>query len=381
MAGMMTTEVAWRCLRRTSTVTLTLLAPFLVAAEPVSSTNGAAELTQITSFNGRGDVMTLRWNTDGTLLAIASSDSAVRLRTTPDGQTASALRGHGSHVYDVAWNEDGSLLASAACDSRDATGMHCLAGGVIVWDVNNESKLQELSFPHHTHAVATRMKQKEGKPSAIDPHSQPGAEVRATAWSRDGHSLAVGNAAGTVKIWDATTWNVIHESTPHWQITDMDWSRDGRLAVAARDNTISIWDDPNEGVARVLDHHSLDIYAIAWHPSLPLLASASGDRTVVIWDASLEQIVHTLREFDGSVRSAAWHPSGRYLAATAHSLASGAGEIWIYDTRTWERVARGIGEPERSFRSITWSPDGTMLASGETDYLITLWRFTAYTSE
>ena len=67
---------------------------------------------------------------------------------------------------------------------------------------------------------------------------------------------------------------------------------------------------------------------------------------------------------------------GSHLAATAYTLASGAGEIWVYDTRNWQRVARGIGDKERTFRSIAWSPDGKLLASGGTDYVIKLWRFT-----
>jgi len=375
------TEPADRRPRWTATCAITVMAIFLVGAGQSTSPGDVITLERITSFEGRGDVMSLQWSPEGTLLAIASSEPAVRVRTTPGGKLAATLRGHGSHVYDVDWNEDGSLLASAACNGRDTTGMHCVSGGIIVWDVKSGTPVQQLSFPDHSHAVATRMEQKEGKASAVDPHSQPGAEVRAVAWSNDGGSLAVGNAAGMVRIWDTATWQVIHESTPHWQITDMAWSRDGRLAVAARDNTVSIWDVSDSRIANVINHHTLDIYAIAWHPVLPLLASSSGDRTVMIWDAASEQIVRTLEGFDGSVRSVAWHPNGRYLAVTAHSVASGAGEIWVYDTARWERIARGIGEPERAFRSVTWSPDGSVLASGGNDYLITLWRFTVYPSD
>ena len=374
------TKAAGRRPRCTATCVITLTSMFLVGAEPGASTGDVAALERITSFDGRGDIMTLRWNPAGSLLAIASSDPSIKLRTTPDGKVVATLRGHGSHVYDVDWNEDGSLLASAACNRRDTTGMHCMSGGIIVWDVESGTQLQELSFPDHSHAVATRMEQKEGKASAVDPHSQPGAEVRAVAWSNDGNSLAVGNAAGMVRIWDTATWQVIHESTPHWQITDMAWSKDGRLAVAARDNTVSVWDVSGSGIAHVINRHTLDIYAIAWHPALPLLASSSGDRTVVIWDAGREQTVQILEGFDGSVRGVAWHPDGRYLAVTTHSLASGAGEIWVYDTSSWQRVARGIGEPERAFRSVSWSPDGSVLASGGTDYLVTLWRFEANSS-
>ena len=108
----------------------------------------------------------------------------------------------------------------------------------------------------------------------------------------------------------------------------------------------------------------------------PLLASAGGDRTVVIWDGDRDEIVRTLRGFGGAVRSVAWHPAGRHVAVTAYTPARGAAEILIYDTRSWRPVARGVGDDGRSFRSLAWSPDGSVLASGGTDYVITLWRFT-----
>lgn len=109
----------------------------------------------------------------------------------------------------------------------------------------------------------------------------------------------------------------------------------------------------------------------------PLLASAGGDRTVVIWDGDRDEIVRTLRGFGGAVRSVAWHPGGRHVAVTAYTPARGAAEILIYDTRSWRPVARGVGDDGRSFRSLAWSPDGSVLASGGTDYVITLWRFTS----
>ncbi len=343
--------------------------------------NGGSErhaaLEPIATFDGWGEVMSVRWNPQGTELAAASSDPAIRLRTIPGGKLAAKLTGHGSYVYDLDWKEGGRLLSSAACNSGGAED--CVAGGVIVWDVESRSLVRRLPLAYDTYAVATRMELKKGKSSAIDPESQPGAEARAVAWSKDGYYLAVGGGAGTVKIWDTATWKVIHEAKPHWAITDMAWSQDGRLAVAARDNTVSIWDLSYQRTSRithVLKHHTLDVYAVAWHPTLPLLASGSGDRTVVIWDARREKIIHTLRGFDGSVRSVAWRLDGRHLAATAYTVASGAGEIWVYDTRSWQRVARGIGDKERTFRSIAWSPDGKLLASGGTDYVIKLWRFT-----
>ena len=144
------TEPAGRRPRWTATGAIAVLAMFIVGAQPNASPGDVAGLELITSFDGQGDIMRLRWNPQGTLLAVASSDPAVRLRTTLGGKLAATLRGHGSYVYDVDWNEDGSLLASAACDGRDATAMHCMTGGIIVWDVKRRSQVSQLSFPHAT---------------------------------------------------------------------------------------------------------------------------------------------------------------------------------------------------------------------------------------
>ncbi len=340
----------------------------------------APALEQLTRFEGIGGVTAVRFQPQGTLLASSTSDPTIRLHAPPVAEPKSVLRGDGVVVHDLAWTRGGERLAAAVCEERDITGMHCSRGSVIVWDVASGTPLQRLPAPgaghHHKPRPVSRLALKRADPDAVDPHSRPGAEARAVAFRPDGRRLAVGDTAGRLQIWDTERWEVVHESRPHWVIWALAWGGDGQLAVASLDNRISIWDDASGRVTRVLQHHTLDVYVVAWHPEQPLLASGSADRTVVIWDARREEIRATLDGFDGTVRAVAWHPDGGYLAAAAYDVQDGAPELRIYDTRTWLPVARGLAAPGSLIRSLSWSADGTLLASGGTDYAITIWRFT-----
>ena len=333
-------------------------------------------LEPIAIVNTRVPVMSLRWSPTGEHLASASADPNIILWTMPVGKLTTTLKGHGSATYDLDWTADATLLAGAVCNDQTG-GMHCHNGGVVVWDMNEHKIVKQLSWHMDMLPVSSRMAQKEGKASAIDPHSQPGAEARAVAWSKDGRYLAVGDIAGAVKIWNTASWALIYDATPHWVITDLAWGQTGQLAMSALDDKISIWDVSKKEITQVLKHHKHDVYTVAWHPKLPLLASGSGDKTVAIWDAHRNKVIQTLTGFDASIRGVAWRSDGRFLAAaTSYTIASRGGEVWIYDTRTWKRVARGPVRTGAMVRSVAWSPNGELLAASSDDSVIKLWRFT-----
>ena len=68
----------------------------------------------------------------------------------------------------------------------------------------------------------------------------------------------------------------------------------------------------------------------------------------------------------GGTRGIAFSPSGNHLA-----VASGIG-IWIYDVETTQEHAL-LTENVGAIRSVSYSPDGTLLASGASDGIVKLW--------
>ena len=69
----------------------------------------------------------LAWSPDGSLLAIASGDGNIYLRSFPGGNVQAVLRGHEHAVTGVAYHPSGRLLAS--CSHDDTTRLWCFSPG------------------------------------------------------------------------------------------------------------------------------------------------------------------------------------------------------------------------------------------------------------
>ncbi len=111
------------------------------------------------------DVWAVKWSPDGSRLAVAGDDPAVRVFDPATGAVVQELRGHTFTVRDVAYSPDGTRLATAGLD-----------GTVILWDAATGRLI--LTF-------------------------ELGSPVLGVAWSRDGAKLAALPETGVVKVWDA----------------------------------------------------------------------------------------------------------------------------------------------------------------------------------
>jgi WD40 repeat protein len=105
---------------------------------------------------------------------------------------------------------------------------------------------------------------------------------------------------------------------------------------------------------------------VAWSPDGTKLASGSSDDTLKIWNAKTGKCVSTLT-VDKTVTSVAFSPDGSKIAA-CHSK-----KIQLFDAQTQEKLGSPLRGHSESVRAVSWSPDGTMLASGSEDKTIKLW--------
>jgi WD40 repeat protein len=82
---------------------------------------------------------------------------------------------------------------------------------------------------------------------------------------------------------------IIIDCTPKGQshlVTSIAWSPDGsRLASAAIDETVRVWNLATIQCAAILKGHGRSIETIAWSPDGSRLASTSLDMAIRIWDA------------------------------------------------------------------------------------------------
>ncbi|MBC7877713.1 MAG: WD40 repeat domain-containing protein [Anaerolineales bacterium] len=129
---------------------------------------------------------------------------------------------------------------------------------------------------------------------------------------------------------DLNTMKIINRLQGHLgHINQLRWkSGHPVLASASSDNTIGIWDiEHNQRLAHLEGHRGV-VSNIVWSAGGELLASKSSeDRTIQIWNTRTWEVLFILRELDGYADNIAFHPTLPILAS-------------IYKDETQEKALR-----------------------------------------
>ncbi|MDE0313724.1 MAG: WD40 repeat domain-containing protein [Candidatus Poribacteria bacterium] len=194
-----------------------------------------------------------------------------------------------------------------------------------------------------------------------------------------------------------------------------------RLAVGSRAGTIYQWDFKNKEKLKPFIGHTDFIWSVAFSPDSKRLVSGSSDKTARVWDVETSKEINTLSlkksstlmeiafsqcgkviagGMSGELRmwcaenftilltipqpqrqspyALVFSPCGRYLASgTWWEKEMEKMAIRLWDVASGENIATLWGHPT-DIQSLTFSPDGTLLASGSFDGTIILWDMKPY---
>lgn len=204
----------------------------------------------------------------------------------------------------------------------------------------------------------------------LDGHERGISQV---AFSPDGQWIASASADATIKIWEASTGNLVHELRGHLAgISTVSWSPDSRtIASGSDDKTIRLWDvktgkphpKPWKG------HHNY-VYSIAFSPKGNVLVSGSFDEAVFLWDVRAGRQMRSLPAHSDPVAGVDCIRDGTLVVSCA-----GDGLIRIWDTGSGQCLRTIVHEDNAGVVSVKFSPNGKHVLAWTLDGCIRLWDY------
>ncbi len=192
--------------------------------------------------------------------------------------------------------------------------------------------------------------------------------VTSLAFSPDGSIVAAAASDGKIRIWRVRDGALLRTLDAHEkEATSVAFSPDGELLVSGgRDGDVQVWLPKTGAFVKTLMSVSSQVEELQFSPTGDLLAVTLSNRMVTLVRVSDGQQLDT---FESSIRLDVNQASDRnsYLIASAESA------IWIHGKSDVPFTLNIQGQSGRSL-DVVLSSSGSLLASGSTTGLISLWK-------
>ncbi|MET0502780.1 MAG: TIR domain-containing protein [Candidatus Binatia bacterium] len=289
-----------------------------------------------TVFRGhRGMILSLAVAPANDILATGGGDHSVRLWDRKTGQMIGALPKHGNAVESVAFSPDGRVLATAA-------------NGIIkLWSV-----AEELGYA-----------------SSLSAHR---SRLNAVAFSPNGALLGTGGEEGTVRLWDLGS----RKELKHFElgagskgVLALAFSPIGKRVATTGNIGTKVWNLETGGI----DYADQDSgEALVFLPDGAQLVLANG-RGIFRIDLSKRTKIRFSRQRSEAV---AISPDGKTLATAWGSAGPSESDVLLWSVSNGQRLCALKGH-DQGVLSLSFSPDGTRLASGGYGSYVKIWNVAA----
>jgi RNA polymerase sigma factor (sigma-70 family) len=284
---------------------------------------------------------------DGKRVVSWDSTNTVRLWDTATGKELRPFDGHLAQVVKLHLSTDGRQLTSWGRE-----------GAIRLWDVATGNSRTVVAFARWL------------------------TEDAGVAFSWDGKLLAIGSYDKTIRVWETATGKELHRLTGHDRpVLAVAFAPDGRTLVSwADDGTIRFWDLATAKEQRRLTAQGKEPCFLAFSPDGRVVACADKSSTVYFREVAtgkeLRRLEMQTSPVDYRPAILLFSPDGKLLA-TARSTDPA---IRLWDVASGAQVRRLEQPPLRprsDFRglfSLSFSPDGQVLASSWAGGTVHLWE-------
>jgi len=240
-------------------------------------------------------------------------------------------------TFKQAFSPDGKLLAAGGCDGT--VRLHVMA---------------DLGSVH--------------RPPALE--QRPGGRVTALAFSRDGSRLAAGRQDRGLTVWEVATGRIFaHYTDQDGPVVFVDFCLDGKALVGCEGTTV-LWTRPLDqpGPRRLLPGVESQINSVCLSSDGRLLAAAARNQPVIIWNLSAGTKERFYLANNRSVDQVEFTPDNKSLILGCKDR-----QIRVWRFLDTPDLKRSLAGHQKEAWALTFSPDGSLLASGSDDHTIKLW--------
>jgi WD40 repeat protein len=321
---------------------------------------------------GKGPVSALALSPDGKVLAAARL-GIVRMWSWPAGEGLLLSEVIHRGIMHLAFTPDGKGLAVGDTE------------GISLWDAGTGRQRYRLSgwsegraialSPDGSHLACAGM---DGLIELWDLRVPKGPRLLTGSCHRitgavlmpDGGTAAVSSADGTLALFDIRSGRRLRELVPcDADRMSVSVSGDGKLLAGANGGTLPTMWDVSRGLQILPDLPQCLTSSVAFAPGGRVLAAAHAEGGIALWDRAIGETRHLRTDAGGEEFpwSFSWSADGRSLAVAY---------MWK-PWRLWDirhgRVRAGWEDRGAPARSVAFSPDGRLLATGEED-IIRIWE-------